>query len=165
MADRTDDTILRILEKDGRLSFNSLAEQIGLSKTPTWARVQNLERKKVITGYRAEIDPVAMGLELHAFVQVTITGSRYADFEAAVLRHPSILECYTTAGQGDYLLHVLVAGIAALDDLLRMDIARMPGVQRQTTTIGMKTIKRNASIVECGSYIGKKSPGGAFFKR
>jgi Lrp/AsnC family transcriptional regulator, leucine-responsive regulatory protein len=149
MSDRADDAILRILEKDGRLSFNSLAEQIGLSKTPTWARVQNLEKKKIITGYRAEIDPVAVGLELHAFVQVTITGSRHAEFEAAVLRHPSVIECYTTAGQGDYLLHVLVPGIAALDEVLRADIARMPGVQRQTTTIGMKTIKRAASIVEC----------------
>jgi Lrp/AsnC family transcriptional regulator, leucine-responsive regulatory protein len=149
MSDRADDAILRILEKDGRLSFNSLAEQIGLSKTPTWARVQNLEKKKIITGYRAEIDPAAMGLTLHAFVQVTITGSRHAEFEAAVLRHPSVIECYTTAGQGDYLLHVLVSGISALDAMLRNDIAGMPGVQRQTTTIGMKTIKRGASIVEC----------------
>jgi Lrp/AsnC family transcriptional regulator, leucine-responsive regulatory protein len=105
----------------------------------------------VITGYRAEIDPAAMGLELHAFVQVTITATRHADFEAAVQRHPSIIECYTTAGQGDYLLHVLVAGISALDEMLRVDIARMPGVQRQTTTIGMKTIKRGASIVECAA--------------
>jgi Lrp/AsnC family leucine-responsive transcriptional regulator len=151
MSDRADDAILRILEKDGRLSFNDLAEQIGLSKTPTWARVQNLEKKKVITGYRAEIDPVAMGLTLHAFVQVTITGTRHADFEAAVLRHPSVIECYTTAGQGDYLLHVLVSGIAALDEVLRDEISRMPGVQRQTTTIGMKTIKRGASIVECAA--------------
>jgi Lrp/AsnC family transcriptional regulator, leucine-responsive regulatory protein len=149
MSDRADDAILRILEKDGRLSFNSLAEQIGLSKTPTWARVQNLEKKKVITGYRAEIDPAAMGLELHAFVQVTITGSQHSEFEGAVLRHHSVIECYTTAGQGDYLLHVLVTGIAALDEILRADISRMPGVQRLTTTIGMKTIKRGASIVEC----------------
>ena len=151
MPDRTDEAILRALEKDGRLSFNDLAGQIGLSKTPTWARVQNLERKKVITGYRADVDPSAIGLELHAFVQVTITATRHADFEAAVLRHPSVIECYTTAGQGDYLLHVLVAGIAALDEMLRVDIARMPGVQRQTTTIGMKTIKRGASIVECAA--------------
>ena len=151
MPDRADDAILRILEKDGRLSFNSLAEQIGLSKTPTWARVQNLEKKKVITGYRAQIDPAAMGLELHAFVQVTITGSRHAEFESAVLRHSSVIECYTTAGQGDYLLHVLVAGIAALDEILRDDLSRMPGVQRLVTTIGMKTIKRGASIVECAA--------------
>ena len=164
MADRADDAILRILEKDGRLSFNSLAEQIGLSKTPTWARVQNLEKRKVITGYRAQIDPSAMGLELHAFVQVTITGSRHSEFEAAVLRHPSILECYTTAGQGDYLLHVLVPSIAELDETLRADISRMPGVQRLTTTVGMKTIKRGASIVECSLAARRsrspQSPGG-----
>jgi Lrp/AsnC family transcriptional regulator, leucine-responsive regulatory protein len=151
MTDRTDDAILRILEKDGRLSFNALAEQIGLSKTPTWARVQALEKSRVITGYRADVDPAAVGLDLHAFVQVTINATKHADFEAAVLRHPSIIECYTTAGQGDYLLHVLVTGIAMLDEMLRVDIARMPGVQRQTTTIGMKTIKRNASIVECAN--------------
>jgi Lrp/AsnC family transcriptional regulator, leucine-responsive regulatory protein len=151
-SDRADDAILRILEKDGRLSFNSLAEQIGLSKTPTWARVQNLEKKKVITGYRAAIEPTALGLQLHAFVQVTINTTRYQDFEAAVLRHPSVIECHATAGQGDYLLHVLVPGIAALDDMLRKDISRMPGVQRQTTTVGMRTIKRNASIVECAEH-------------
>jgi len=160
MSERADDAILRILEKEGRLSFNSLAERIGLSKTPTWARVQNLEKKKVITGYRAEIDPAAIGLTLHAFVQVTITGSRHTEFEAAVMRHPSVIECYTTAGQGDYLLHVLVPGIAALDEILRDDISRMPGVQRLTTTVGMKTIKRNASIVECALSLSRPATEG-----
>lgn len=149
MLDRTDATILETLEKDGRVSFNDLAEQVGLSKTPTWSRVRELERRKVITGYRAEIDPAGVGLELHAFVQVTITATRHADFESAVLRHHSILECYTTAGQGDYLLHVLVPGIAALDELLRAEVSRMPGVQRLTTTVGMKTIKRRGSIMAC----------------
>src|SRR6185369_13921525 len=137
MSDRADDAILRILEKDGRLSFNSLAEQIGLSKTPTWARVQNLEKKKVITGYRAEIEPAALGLTLHAFVQVTILGTRHAEFEAAVLGHPSVIECFTTAGQGDYPFHLHVAGISTLDALVRKEIARMPGVHGQTTTVGM----------------------------
>jgi len=149
MVDRVDEAILRLLEKDGRLSFNSLGQQIGLSKTPTWARVNALERDKVITAYRAEIDPARLGLQLHAFVQVTINASRHADFEAAVLRHGSILECYTTAGQADYLLHVLVPGIAELDELLRNDISRMPGVQRETSTVAMKTIKHRGLIMDC----------------
>ena len=108
MLDPIDMTILKALESDGRMSFNELAEEVGLSKTPSWARVRELERQKVITGYRAQIDPGRVGLELHAFVQVTITATRHADFEAAVLRHKSVLECYTTAGQADYLLHLLV---------------------------------------------------------
>src|SRR5687767_5861231 len=116
MLDATDSAILRALENDARLSFNELAEEVGLSKTPSWARVRELERQKVITGYRAQIDPARVGLELHAFVQVTINATRHADFESAVQRHKSVLECYTTAGQADYLLHILVPGIAALDE-------------------------------------------------
>jgi len=152
----TDAAILKVLEKDARVSFNDLAEKVGLSKTPSWARVRELERRKVITGYRAQIDPARVGLELHAFVQVTITATRHADFESAVLRHKSVLECYTTAGQADYLLHILVPGIAALDELLRSEVSRMPGVQRLTTTVGMKTIKHGGSIMECAGILLKR---------
>jgi Lrp/AsnC family transcriptional regulator, leucine-responsive regulatory protein len=147
--DETDRRILKLLEAEARLSFTELAERAGLSKTPVWARVRELERRHVITAYRAEIDPARVGLELHAFVQVTITAAKNAAFEQAALAHPAVIECYTTAGQGDYLLHVLVPGIAALDELLRADVARMPGVQRLTTTVGMKTIKHRGSIMEC----------------
>jgi Lrp/AsnC family transcriptional regulator, leucine-responsive regulatory protein len=151
MLDTTDMAILKALEADGRKSFNTLADEIGLSKTPSWSRVRELERTGVITGYRAEIDPARVGLELHAFVQVTINASRHRDFETAVVRHRSIIECHTIAGQGDYLLHVLMPGIAALDDFLRMDLSRMPGVQRLVTTVGMKTIKHRGSIMECAT--------------
>lgn len=157
MLDPTDIAILKALEKDARTSFNALADEVGLSKTPSWSRVRELERRKVITGYSAQVDPAAVGLELHAFVQVTIIASKHAEFESAVTRHKSIVECYTTAGQADYLLHVLVSGITALDNFLRHELANMPAVQRMTTTIGMKTIKYGASIMECAT-IGMKTP-------
>jgi Lrp/AsnC family leucine-responsive transcriptional regulator len=149
MLDPIDEKILRVLEKDARVSFNELAEQVGLSKTPSWARVRELERQKIITAYRAEIDPARVGLALHAFVQVTISGPKAGEFERAIVHHPSVLECYTTAGQGDYLLHILVPGIEALDTLLREEISRMPGVERLVTTVGMKTIKDRGLIMEC----------------
>jgi len=149
MLDPIDEKILRVLEKDARVSFNELAEQVGLSKTPSWARVRELERQKIITAYRAEIDPARVGLGLHAFVQVTILGPKAGEFEQAIVAHRSVLECYTTAGQGDYLLHILVPGIEALDTLLREEISRMPGVERLVTTVGMKTIKERGRIMEC----------------
>jgi Lrp/AsnC family leucine-responsive transcriptional regulator len=149
LLDKTDRAILRALESDARLSFGDLAEVVGLSKTPCWNRVRDLENSKVIVAYRAEIDPQQLGLELHAFVQVTLDGRRHAEFEAAVQRHRTILECHATTGQGDYLLHVLVTGIAALDDFLRNEVSRMPGVQRLHTTVGTKAIKQRASILEC----------------
>jgi Lrp/AsnC family leucine-responsive transcriptional regulator len=147
--DATDTAILTALERNARLSFNDLADEVGLSKTPCWSRVRELERRKIISGYHAQIDPSRVGVELHAFVQVTITATRHGDFENAVARHKSVLECYTTAGQADYMLHILVSGMAALDELLRHEISRMPGVQRLVTTVGMKTIKPRGSIMTC----------------
>ena len=149
MIDRIDETILNILEKDGRLSFNSLAEQVNLSKTPSWTRVQTLERKKVITAYRAEINPAALGLDLHAFVGVRVAAEQQVAFEAAAKRHGSILECYAVAGDPDYMLHVLVPGVGALDELLRIQIASMPGVKGMLTTIALKEIKPRGLITEC----------------
>ena len=149
MLEKTEIAILRMLEEDGRLSYAELGEKVGLSKSPCWSRVRDLEQRGVIRRYRAEIDAAAVGLELHAFVQVTINATKHTEFETAVNRHPSVLECFTTAGQADYLLHVLVRGIGELDDLLRAQISRLPGVQRLETTVCMKTIKHRGSLMAC----------------
>jgi len=149
MLDRTETAILRALEEDGRLSYAELGEKVGLSKSPCWSRVRDLEKRGLIKRYRAEIDPAAVGLELHAFVQVTIDSMKYAEFEAAVDRQPQVLQCFTTAGQADYLLHVLVRGISELDELLRARISRLPGAQRMVTTVCMKTIKHQGSLMAC----------------
>src|SRR3982074_216988 len=147
--DKIDHRILTSLEEDARQSFADLGEQVGLSKTPCWQRVRELERAGVIRGYRAEIDSVQLGLKVEAFVQVTLRSVQHAEFEAAVLRHPAVLQCFTTAGQADYLIHVLVAGISELDSLLRLEISQMPGVQKIETTVCMKTIKHRTPITGC----------------
>ncbi|HEY0938699.1 MAG TPA: Lrp/AsnC family transcriptional regulator [Steroidobacter sp.] len=149
MLSKTETALLRALENDARLSFAELGEKVGLSKTPCWSRVQELEKLGVIKGYRAEIDPAALGLQIHAFVQVTIDSAKHVEFEAAINRHPSVVQCFATAGDGDYLIQVLVPGIADLDVLLRTEISRLPGVQRIVTTVCVKTIKHRTSIVDC----------------
>jgi len=147
--DKIDHQILTLLEENARQSFAELGEQVSLSKTPCWQRVRELERSGVIRGYRAEIDSRHLGLQVEAFVQVTLSSVQHAEFEAAVLQHPSVLQCFTTAGQADYLVHVLVEGIAELDSLLRMEISQLPGVRKIETTVCMKTIKRRAPITGC----------------
>jgi Lrp/AsnC family leucine-responsive transcriptional regulator len=148
-VDKTDREIVRLLEEDARLSFAELGQKVGLSKTPCWQRVRELERRGLIRGYRTELDAERLGLRVHAFVHVTIQSTRYAEFEAAAANHPSVLQCFTTAGQADYLMHVLVGEIAQLDELLRMEISRMPGVQKIETTVCMKTIKPRAPLTGC----------------
>jgi Lrp/AsnC family leucine-responsive transcriptional regulator len=147
--DKIDHHILTLLEDDARQSFAELGDQVGLSKTPCWQRVRELERLGVIQGYRAQIDSGQLGLEVEAFVQVTLSSVQHVEFEAAVLQHPAVLQCFTTAGQADYLVHVLVKGIAELDSLLRMEISQLPGVQKIETTVCMKTIKHRTPITGC----------------
>ena len=147
--DQIDRDIVRLLEDNARVSFAQLGQEVGLSKTPCWQRVRELERQGMIRGYRAELDAESLGLRVHAFVHVTINAAQHAEFEAAVASHPSVLQCFTTAGQADYLMHVLVGEVAQLDQLLRMEIRRMPGVQRLETTVCMKTIKPRAPLTGC----------------
>ncbi len=151
MLDDIDRRILAILEVDARASYNEIGGRVGLSKTSCWSRVRELEKQGTITGYRAELDPARLGLHLHAFVEVTISKSRLAAFERAASAHHAVLECYSTAGPCDYLLHVLVGDVEELDSLLRYEISRLPGVTRLATTIGMKSIKGRGLTTACAA--------------
>ena len=143
---RIDLSILRILEADARISFAALAERVGLSKSPCWSRVQALEKQGVITGYRARIDAKAVGKGLTVYALATVDFARAEAFEAAVLRHPSIIECHSTAGAGDYLLRIVAADVADLDQLLRKDLSQLPGVQRYNTTVCIKATKQDGLL-------------------
>jgi Lrp/AsnC family leucine-responsive transcriptional regulator len=108
-------------------------------------RVQELE-KTAIRGYHADIDPRVLGLGVQAFVQVMIDFTRRAQFEAAVLENPSILECYTTAGEADYVLKIICRDVDDLDDLLRFNLSLLPGLQRSTTIIRLKAVKHARGV-------------------
>ena len=151
--DKTDRMILEALEDDGRQTFAAIAAGVSLSKTPCWARVQTLERSGAIKGYRAVIDPYAVGLKLTAFVEVTIEFGMRAAFERAVGKHPAIIECYTTAGEADYLLQIMTSDVERLDRLLREELCRLPGVQRSSTTICLKRIKDNGLVTQAAALL------------
>ena len=146
--DRIDQKIISLLERNSRLSFAELAEQVGLSKTPCWKRVKALEDAGVIRGYGLVVDPAKMGFGLEAFVQVTISPESYAAFEAAVARHPLIRRCHATTGEDDYLLQIIAADMTELDRLLRKEIACLPGVRRTVTSMITREIKTTTSLVD-----------------
>ena len=154
-VDKIDWSILEALEEDGRQSFAAVAERAGVSKTPCWSRVHALEQAGTITGYRAVIDPYAVGLKLTAFIGVTIAFGAREAFERAVAAHPAILECYTTAGAADYLLHVITSDVERLDGLLREELCRLPGVQRSDTTVCLKRIKGNGAIALAAAAVAR----------
>lgn len=144
--DALDITILASLERDGRQSFATLADSVGLSKTPCWMRVQALEKSGAIVGYGAHIDPRSIGLGVVAFLQVMIDFARRAEFEAAVIDNAAVLECYTTAGEADYVLKIACRDVDDLDDVLRFNISLLPGLQRSSTMVCLKAVKQGAAL-------------------
>ncbi|KRB86298.1 AsnC family transcriptional regulator [Sphingomonas sp. Root710] len=144
--DQIDRQLLALLEGDARLSFASLGEAVGLSKTPCWKRVQALEAAGAIRGYHATVDPGALDLGTAAFVRISVRFDMHQAFEDAVRAHPMIVNCHATVGDTDYLAHILARDMADLDIFLRNDLWRLPGVERFTTTIAMREIKTGGSI-------------------
>ena len=144
--DKIDWKILAELEGDGRLSFAELSDRVGLSKSPCWSRVRDLEAEGVIQGFNARIDPAALGLAVQCYATVRIRLDGHEAFEAAVIAHPAIIECHTTAGDGDYLLRIYARSVEHLDELLRHELAKLPGVHRLSTTVCLKTIKAGSPL-------------------
>ena len=130
--DRYDRQILEILQSDGRISNQDLADRIGLSPSPCLRRVRTLEEAGLITGYRALLDAKKLGLSLMALIGISMdqhTPERFANLEAAIAEIPEILECLLITGQqSDYQLKVVIRDMDAYHDLLLNKITRIQGV-------------------------------------
>ena len=145
--DRFDRAILRELAADGRISITDLAKRIGLSKSPTQARLRRLEREGVITGYRALIDPIRLGLDHVSFVEVRLNETReaaLAEFKAAVRKIPEIEEAHLIAGNFDYLLKIRTQDMKDYRRVLAEQISTLPHVSNTSTYVAMEAVKESA---------------------
>ena len=150
--DRFDRAILEILSGEGRIAVTDLAKRIGLTKTPTQARLRRLEAEGVITGYSAQINPIRLGLDHVAFVEVKLTDTREAAlraFNAAVLRVPEIEQAHMIASHFDYLLKVRTRDMAAYRVVLGEKISALPHVSSTSTYVAMEAVKE-APFAEFG---------------
>ena len=130
--DKFDRHILEILQHDGRIANQDLADRIGLSPSPCLRRVRALEEIGLIRGYRAVLDARKLGLHLLALVHISMdlhTPERFANFEASVSVLPEVLECLLITGQdADYQLKVAVRDMDHYQVLLLEKITRITGV-------------------------------------
>lgn len=142
--DRFDKAILRVLAEDGRISVTELSSRIGLSKTPTQTRLRRLEAEGVILGYRALIDPISLGLDHVAFVEVRLNDTREAAlraFNAAVAKVPEIEQAHMIAGNFDYLLKVRTGDMAQYRRVLGEVVSGLPHVMSSSTFVAMEAVK------------------------
>ena len=130
--DRYDRQILELLQQDGRINNQDLADRIGLSPSPCLRRVRALEESGLIVGYRAVLDAKKLGLSLMALIHISMdlhTPERFANFEASVSVLPEVLECLLITGQdADYQLKVAVRDMDHYQALLLNKITRIVGV-------------------------------------
>ncbi len=138
--DAIDRTILGELIRDGRLSFRDLAARVSLSPTATAERVRRLTETGVIAGFHAEINLVALGRPLQAFIDVRLTpGADHHELEAGLLSLPAVLSGTHVAGRWDYTLTVACRDVAELDELV-MSLPRGYGVVESDTRLRLREL-------------------------
>lgn len=147
--DPADRRILRELQKDGRISIADLSQRVGLTPTPCWRRVRELESRGVIQGYACLVDPAAAGLEVEALVQVTL--ERHAalaidEFVAELKSIPNVVEAVSLTGQYDAQLRVLAPSIAAFEQILMTRLMNIPGVAHLNSTFVLNRLVERAAL-------------------
>lgn len=142
--DAAERQILQLLQADGRMSNVELAEKIGLSESPTFRRVKHLEQSRVIRGYAAIVDQRAVGLDVVAYVQVSMEkqpDATTAEFLSRVAAEPHIVECHAMSGSNDYLMKVVAHNIDHFSELCMQGILKFPGVRHVESAFSLKVIK------------------------
>ena len=131
-----DHRILEILQQDGKISTQKLAEAVHMSASPCWRRVQKLEKSGVIDRYVALLDPARLGLHAHAYIHVSLldhTEETIAKFDRFVQAEAQIIECCSITGADDYLLKIVAPDPEGLERFIMKKLLRQ-GVVRSSTT-------------------------------
>ena len=147
--DAIDLRILAALQEDAKQSNVELAARVNLSPSPCLARVRKLEQTGIISRYVSLLNPLALGLGVSVFIQIRLEKQvehALEQFEAAMHRHPEVMECYLMTGDADYLLRVLVADIPALERFIVDELSKTPGVANIRSSFALKQVKYKTAL-------------------
>ena len=141
--------ILAALQRDSRQTVQQLASAVGLSSTPCWKRVKEMEAAGVIRGYGARVDRESVGLALCVLAELNLTQhseSTVREFERAVAACPQIVSCYSTTGGADYTIKVVVENIATYEAFLHETAFKLPGVTHIRSSVVLKEVKAETGL-------------------
>jgi Lrp/AsnC family transcriptional regulator, leucine-responsive regulatory protein len=141
--DEIDRRILSVLQEDGRITNQDLADRVGLSPSPCLRRVRHLESAGIVSHYVALLDPAAVGLGVTAFVRIRLGAQDDAQlerFETAITQFSEVMECYLMTGDSDYQLRLQVGSLQEFEDFLRQKLTKIPGVSQVTSSFALRPI-------------------------
>lgn len=147
--DRAETEILQALQTDGRVSNVDLAEKVGLSESPCFRRVRGMEEAGVITGYRARLNQRAVGLQVTAFVLITLDkqdDKKQRAFLAQVEAEEHIVECHAMSGSHDYLLKVVARNMDHFSELSMQRILKFSGVRNIESNFSLLAVKEDGVL-------------------
>ena len=147
--DSTDRRMLEILQREGRISNAALADQLHLSPSPCLRRLRALESDGVISGYRAMLDRSKLGLGLTVFVELKVDGHSERTATAiseAVAGAPEVISAHIVSGAADFLLEVVVADLAAYEQLMFNTLLRLPRVSDVRSNFALRTVKTHSPL-------------------
>lgn len=143
LLDATNRRILEALVANARISMTELARTVGLSKTPVALRVKQMEEAGLITGYRAILSPLKLGLTHVTYVEVSVSDTRQKaleEFNAAVRLIPEVEECYMIAGGFDYQIKLRSRDMAHFRWVMAEKISTLPYVTNTTSYVAMEAV-------------------------
>lgn len=147
--DEVDRKVLDVLQADGRISMQQLAERVGLSRAAVYARVRRLETSGVITRYAAIVDPDMAGFDLLCFVGVAVAVHSHEVVERtrlALAALPEVLECHHVTGQFDYLLKVALRNRGELERFIVERLTPVPNIERINTSLVLHVAKSTTAL-------------------
>ncbi len=147
--DAIDLRILAELQENAKLTNVELASRVNLSPSPCLARVRSLENNGVITRAVTLLDPLKIGLGVSVFIQIRLerqVEQALENFEAAMQRHPEVMECYLMTGDSDYLIRVVVQDVQALERFIVDALSKIAGVANIRSSFALKQVKYKTAL-------------------
>lgn len=149
MLDEFDRKILRTLQENADYSMAELGDKVGLSHTPCWRRIKKLEADGIIKQKVTLLDPKQLGLSVTVYAYLIIKShdeDSLEAFEKAVQDVPEIVECYSTSGEKDYVLRIVVDSVEHYEQLLKKTIVHLPNVASVNSTFALKQVKYTTAL-------------------
>jgi Lrp/AsnC family transcriptional regulator len=147
--DACDRKILTAMQAAPDLTTAELAEHVGLSQTPCWRRLKRLEADGIIARRAVLLDPARLGYPVNIFAHVRI--ARHDEetleaFEAEVLSHPQIVECFSMSGESDYIMRIIARSIEDYERFLKKGLLHLPGVTAVNSSFALKPVKITTDV-------------------
>lgn len=147
--DATDRKILNLMQQDASLTIAEIAEQVGLSQSPCWRRIQRMRQDGIILGQVTVLDRERVGLNAQIFAQVRLSAKgreNLDDFARTIQGFDEVLDCYVTLGTTDFILRIVAKDIKAYEKFFFEQLSRIPHIQEINSMVALSEIKSTRAL-------------------